>query len=163
MSLRKTIIFVLGLTAWSLGLSGGFAAAQDSHHVPDADSLERLRGDALRASYAGKTLYGVYKSATSRSDTKQFTESLSEDGATQYREGDFRSGGIWYVKHDQMCFEYDEQDRQVAHCFYEFRSGSCLYSYNYVANEGNTPRDPANWLSKSVAKGDYSTCDDYYG
>jgi len=139
------------------------ASAQISTHIPDADTLERLRGDELRAAYAGQTLYGVYKIPTSRSTTTHYTEKMTEDGRTDYREGEFRSKGIWYIKNDQMCFEYDEQDREVAHCFYEFRSGSCLYNYSYVTPDGNKPINPANWGSKSVAKGDYSTCEDYYG
>lgn len=139
------------------------AAAQVSNHVPDANTLERLRGDELREAYAGKTLYGVYKIPTSRSTTTHFTEKMTKDGKTDYREGEFGSKGIWNIENDQMCFRYDEQNREISHCFYEFRSGSCLYSYSYVTPDGNQPINPANWGSKSVAKGDYSTCDDYYG
>ena len=139
------------------------ASAQISSHVPDTDTLERLRGNELREAYAGKTLYGVYKRPTSRSTTTSFTEKMTKDGQTDYREGDFRSKGIWQIKNDQMCFRYDEQDRAHEHCFYEFRSGSCLYSYSDVNADGNKPINPANWGSKSVAKGDYSTCEDYYG
>lgn len=138
-------------------------AAQVSNHVPDTDTLERLRGDELRKAYAGKTIYGVYKSPTARSNTTSFTEKMTEDGKTSYREGDFRSDGVWNIENDQMCFRYDEQNRAVSHCFYEFRSGSCLYSFTYVTPDGNKPINPANWGSKSVAKGDYSTCEDYYG
>ncbi|WP_017931176.1 hypothetical protein [Robiginitomaculum antarcticum] len=139
------------------------AFAQDMSHVPDPATLERLRGDELRAAYSGKTIYGVYKNPTSRSVTKQFTETMGANGTTDYREGDSRSGGIWYIENDQMCFEYDEQGRAFAHCFYEFRSGSCLYSYDNVTFAGDAPLNPANWGSKSVANGDYSTCEDYYG
>lgn len=138
-------------------------SAQVSSHVPDIDTLERLRGDELRDAYAGKTIYGVYKIPTSRSNTTSFTEKMTKDGKTSYREGDFRSEGIWSIENDQMCFRYDKQDRAVAHCFYEFRGGSCLYSFTRVTADGNAPINPANWGSKSIAKGDHSTCEDYYG
>lgn len=136
--------------------------ASAQYRLKGAEDMRLLSGDALREAFAGKTHYGTYKEAREETGTTTFTEVMSVDGQTQYREGAMRLKGSWDIEVDDvMCFEYINFPGR--HCFRMYQSGTCIYGY--------TPRDttafgPVNanaWNVKSVRKGDVSTCDDFVG
>jgi len=129
---------------------------------PPPDQLTQLTGEALRAAFADKTHYGTYKSEREATGTNLFTETMSADGRTDYREGARRIGGDWWVQGDTlMCFTYDDDD--YSSCFHIYKSGTCLYGYSPRNTTPAGPVDTNLWVAKTISKGSISTCDDLIG
>lgn len=139
-------------------------AAQDGQSSADVDpsELRLLIGDELLAEFSGKTRIGVYKRPFARSGSSRYEETTHTDGTTHYKEDDFTATGIWKAAGDRMCFRYDSSPEDL-HCFREFKVGNCVYSYSLDNSTVNGPINPNRWGSKSLIKGDVSTCDDLLG
>jgi hypothetical protein len=128
----------------------------------NTDEMTLLTGNDLRAAFAGRTHFGTYKEYRELTGTNQFTEKMSADGTTDYKEGEMRLTGRWnIVNDDNMCFLYD--DFPGLHCFMMFQSGTCIYGYNPDWVSGDRPLRGNAWTVKSVRNGDVSTCDDLIG
>lgn len=127
-----------------------------------AEDMSLLSGEALRKAFSGKTHYGTYKESREETGTNTFTEVMSDDGRTNYREGNMKLTGYWDILVDDvMCFEYDNFPGR--HCFRMYQSGTCIYGYNPRDTSALGPINANAWSVKSIRKGDISTCDDLIG
>ena len=144
-----------------LTISAATAQAQD-HSAPPADKLILLSGDALLAEFSGQTRQGAYQGASSIFGKVTFTETTHEDGRAIYSEGGEQTTGRWSAAGDRICFKY-KNDQGRVYCFRKYKIGSCVYSYGYGRTTIHGPINPAHWSSKSIIKGDVSTCDDLLG
>lgn len=133
-----------------------------SASAQNSDTMTLLTGEALSDAFGGKTHYGTYKEFRQKTGTNKFTEVMSADGRTDYKEGPQRLIGRWaVVNDDNMCFVYE--DFPGTHCFIMFLSGTCIYGYNPELVRNGRPLYDNAWTVKSVRKGDVSTCDDLIG
>lgn len=127
-----------------------------------AEDMSLLSGETLRKAFSGKTHYGTYKESREETGTNTFTEVMSDDGRTNYREGNMKLTGYWDILVDDvMCFEYDNFPGR--HCFRMYQSGTCIYGYNPRDTSALGPINANAWSVKSIRKGDISTCDDLIG
>lgn len=151
----RRIFILLSLAALAL-------PAQAQFVMEGAEDMSLLSGEALRKAFAGKTHYGTYKESREETGTNNFTEVMSNDGRTQYREGNMKLTGYWDIMvQDVMCFEYDNFPGR--HCFRMYQSGTCIYGYSPRDTTAFGPVNANAWSVKSIRKGDISTCDDLIG
>lgn len=153
---------VMAVSVYALTFPLATAQEPQAHGEVDPSALRLLIGDELLAEFSGKTRIGIYKRPFARSGSSRYTETTHANGRTDYKEGDFTATGIWKAAGDRMCFRYDSSPEDL-HCFREFKTGNCVYSYTLSNSTVNGPIDPNRWGSKSVIKGDVSTCDDLLG
>ena len=147
--MRRHLMILIALAAFAAPASAQWAG-----------NLEPLSGEALKNTFSGKTMDGIYKQQRQRTGTSLFTETFNEDGTTEYNEGDLNDTGYWVVTEDVICFRYTGPLSGNVSCFVVFKNGTCLYSYspNAIQSDG-TPYNPNLWSVKTIIRGDVSTCD----
>lgn len=90
--------------------------------LPHSDAIAPwMTGDAIRSTFAGKTIQGHYADGTA------FTEEYRADGAIDYRERDKTQAGHWSLQGNAFCTIYHRwatggcyRVRQVSDNCYEF-------------------------------------------
>jgi hypothetical protein len=98
-----------------------------------------MSGDMIRSEFAGHNLAGHYPNGA------RWTEQISADGTTDYREGEKHWLGQWWARPLEFCFSYPAPG--IGGCFRIVRvSANCfeLYDFSDQSGSGDTPPTEAN-------------------
>lgn len=132
-----------------LALLAGAGSAQDR---PRAGWLS---GEQVRNEFTGRLLNGIYPSGV------PWSEFLSADGSTDYREGEKHWRGQWWVDGRTFCFRYPPPG--VGGCFGIVRLGlNCyeLYERRGIAHDDTPPAEANAWNGRMWDAGRPATCDE---
>ena len=137
------------LIAMAFGLS--FATAEENRA-----GLSWLTSDAIRGTFSGKGLGGQYPNGN------PWSESIFQNGTTDYREGQKRWFGQWWVKDREFCFSYPPPG--LGGCFRVVRiSTNCfeLYEFSSVTAKADEPPDIADlWNGRMWLASQPTTCEE---
>ena len=139
-------VAVLVLANWTL-----CASAEDNRA-----GLAWLTSDAIRGTFSGKALGGQYPNGN------PWSESIFQNGTTDYREGHKHWFGQWWVREREFCFSYPPPG--LGGCFRVVRiSANCfeLYEFSSVPAKAEEPPDIADlWNGRMWLTENPTTCEE---
>lgn len=137
-----------------------FPASAQTSDTPAHEYTPLMKGD-YKTLLTGKTITGEYRYLREQTKTYDFSETHFADGTTDYREGQIRSKGIWYVLGEQkICYKYpnDKNMGDGTTCVWVYKSENCYYGYSLNQMSLNGPRNYDNWMARWVIKGSGGYC-----
>lgn len=143
--------------ARSLAIAFVFVAgATKCHAEENRAGIAWLTGDAIRATFAGQPVSGVYP------DSRFWSEAIGADRTTDYREGGKHWRGEWWVTDREFCFAYPPPG--LGGCFRVTRiSANCFELYDFSSNaaKAEEPPDMANlWNGRMWLSAQPTTCEE---
>jgi hypothetical protein len=128
--------------------------------MPASAAHPWMSEQAMRSAFIGKTLDGHYVSGVT------WTETYSENGRLDYREGTRKGLGYWYFRSHVFCTFYDPGYALNGGCWTAIRAGTNCYEF-YLAGlrEAETGEDASpgplrSWVARAWRKDAPSTCPD---
>ena len=114
-----------------------------------------MSGDAIRGTFAGEHLQGVYPSGN------RWTEQIKIGGKSDYREEARHWVGDWWVDGDAFCFRYPPPG--LGGCFRIARvSTNCFELYGVTGAEGGAREPPVladRWNGRMWLSRQATTCE----
>lgn len=136
----------------SLALFAALALPADAQDFVTRNAMSR---DEIVAAFVDQQLSGVYPSGLS------WSELVRGDGTSDYREGENRREGRWWMRGDDFCFRY--QLPTSGGCFRVVRLGANCYEL-YALNPGQEtvpgPQTGANWNGRMWRDDAAPTCEE---
>lgn len=134
-----------------------YAAAQ-SQKTDIRPNANRILGEELRQSFAGKTHSGAYNFTERGEPTRFYEETHGADGKISYTENGRNDPGTWLIMKDTLCYIYDAADMPGG-CFRVYRVENCYYFYSSQNVERGDELDRDYWTARSVVKGEQPKCE----
>jgi len=135
-------------------------------NMPDISQDIPLDEDNLIAAFSGKTHRGSYNFSRENIETFAFEETTSKDGKTRHTQGRKVDTGTWRVRHNVICFAYDnwegvDQGADGTHraCFNVYTRGNCFYHYSVSRESG---RRGGYFTARTVHAGETPDCEPAY-
>ncbi len=117
-------------------LSAFMAVPADARAGETASGPAWMTGAAIQGTFGGQPLAGTYPTG------KQWTENIRTDGSTDYREGEKRWEGRWWVTEREFCFAYPPGT--AGGCFRVVRvSPNCFELYDFTGDLGQADIPPS--------------------
>ena len=136
-----------------LAAAAGAARAEEEGAAPRNSWMS---GDAIRREFSGRALAGLYPNGN------RWSETIADDGSTDYRENERHWSGKWWVENREFCFTYPPPG--VGGCFRVVRvSSNCFELYNFSSYVGQAEDPPylANlWNGRMWHTDRPTTCED---
>ena len=119
-----------------LALGAAPVLAEDSDEADRRAGLAWMSGDSIRTSFDGQKLAGQYPSGN------LWFEHIRPDGRTDYREGEKRWTGSWWVTDREFCFQYPPPG--LGGCFRIVRlSQNCFELYDFSGSAAKEDLPPS--------------------
>ena len=129
---------------------GTFARAE----AQDSGLLTWMGRDAIIGAFVDRQLSGVYPSGV------PWTELVRRDGTSDYREGQQRREGRWWMSGDHFCFAYALP--QSGGCFQVVQVGKNCYELYAVGSSGGVQAPPdraqRSWNGRMWREDEAATC-----
>lgn len=160
--LTTSIFIAIALLYTSTAFSQEVAGSQDVIRVQESPrEYTPMMKDRYEKLLTGKTIKGEYRFLRELTKTYDFSETHNADGTTDYREGQVRSKGIWYVLGTQkICYKYPNDKNMGGNtsCFWVYKSEECYYGYSLRQMTLKGPRNYDNWVARWILSGSGGSC-----
>lgn len=127
-----------------------------SHAEENRTGIAWLTGDAIRTTFSGQPVGGLYPNG------RLWSEAIGTDSTTDYREGDKHWRGRWWVTEREFCFAYPPPG--LGGCFRVTRvSANCFELYDFSGNAAKAEEPPHLadlWNGRMWLSSQATTCED---